>query len=187
MNRYILGVFIAIGLVILIVILFTGGSKPSTKANQPVPLTSYANTDVQVQMTVDGPTVAPQNHNSVQITVGQSEATYTLFQGYDGQVVRVVPFSNTVNSYSAFLAALNQAGFNRGNNNPNLANDAGYCATGSTYVFEIIQNGKDLQRFWATNCLGEPRTFLGNIYRTSNLFQAQIPNFNQVNTSGLYF
>ena len=180
MNRYFFGFLVAIGLIILIVILiFSGGGKPSTKAAQPAKLPSYANTDAVVRMTIDGPITAVQSHNSVQVTVVQNSSTLNLIQGYDGNVIKSKTYPNTLNSYSAFLYSLYYSGYSEGSNAADLSNDVGFCPSGNRYVFELIQNGKDIQRYWTTNCGGStPKSYNGNIGQTINLFQAQIPDYN---------
>jgi hypothetical protein len=78
------------------------------------------------------------------------------------------------------LAALNLAGYMQGDTSPAHSDNRGYCATGNNYIFKITENGNTIQRFWATNCSGVPKTYLGSLAPTINLFEAQIPNFNDV-------
>ena len=187
MNRYFLILFIALGLIVLLLVLVSGGGGKKSQMHPVVPLTSLANTNAQVQMSISGPIVAPQNHTGIVITGSQYSATYDQLQGFEGTVVSTSTTPNTENSYKAFLASLSRAGYTRGNTDPNLANEAGYCPTGNRYVFKLIQDGNTEQRFWITNCVSTPRTYLGNFPLTLNLFEAQIPNFNQLNrNSGVF-
>ena len=55
----------------------------------------------------------------------------------------------------------------------------GLCPLGDRYVFEFKQDGKELERYWATNC-GGTKTYSGNVSLTLALFQAQIPNYNDL-------
>jgi len=177
MNRYFIGILVSIGLLVLLVVLLFSGNKPSSRGAVPKSLSSYANTDALVRMTIDGPITAGQDHNSVQITVGQNSATLNLIQGYDNNVIESKTYPNTQNGYSAFLYSLYYAGYSLGNNAENLKNDLGYCSIGNRYIFELIQNGNDLTRYWTTNCGGVKKTYNGDSNLTIDLFKAQIPDY----------
>lgn len=175
MRRYLLGFIAVFGLIILLIILIFhgGGGKPKPT---PRTLDSYATTDAQVRLTIDGPINADQEHEQVQIIVSNTSAVYQQIQGYQGNVVNQKTYANNVNSYTNFLAALGHAGFTRGTNNPALKNETGYCPLGSRYIYELQQDGQDIERFWSTTC-GSPSTYGGNASLTLNLFEAQIPDF----------
>ncbi len=177
-TRYFFGFLVAIGLIILVIyLLFQGGGTTTKKVpNTPKALTSFSNTDTVVRLTIDGPVTAPVNHRKVEVTVGRDQATYQLFEGYDGTIMNSQSFENTQNSYSVFLHALSHAGFTRGTTETSLRDSAGYCPAGRVYSFEVIQDGKDLENFWATTC-GNPKTYAGSISTTLSLFRAQIPHF----------
>lgn len=174
MRRYLIGFIAIFGLVILMAsLIFHGGGKP-----KPTPqlLESYATTDAIVRLTIDGPINADQTHQQIQIIVSNNSAIYEQIQGYQGNVVNQKSYANNVDAYTNFLTALRHAGFTRGTNNPALKNETGYCPLGSRYIFELQQNGQDVERFWSTSC-GSPATYIGNVRLTLTLFQAQIPDF----------
>jgi hypothetical protein len=179
--RYFIGFLIAVGLIILlIVLLFTGGggSSNTKKPKTVMALSDYASTDAVARLTIDGPIVADQNHQAIQITVGQDDVTYSQVQGFQGTVVNQQSFVNNQNAYSNFLYALGHAGFTKGDNSKLLANEKGYCATGSRYIFELINNGTDVQRYWATSCgNSSPKTYKGNLILTLTLFRTQVPGY----------
>lgn len=178
--RYFIGFLVTVGLIItLIILLFNGGGGKHEVSNTQKTLTSYANTDAEVSMTLAGPIVASSNYQQIQITVGRDNVTYQQYSGYDGQVVNTQIFANTENSYDAFLHALQHAGFTRGDSNPDLKDDVGYCSTGQRYIFKMNQDGDQLQRYWATSC-GGTKTYLGALNLTLTLFQAQVPNYNEL-------
>ena len=178
--RYFIGFLITIGLIIILIVLLLGGGggngpkKPkTTKA-----LADYASTEAEVRMTIDGPVNADQTHQQIRITVDNNVTTYEQIQGYQDTVVNSQNFDNNENSYSNFLYALGHAGFTKGDITKALANDKGYCPLGNRYIFELIDNGKDVQRFWGTSCGGHaPKTYRGNLNLTITLFQAQVPNY----------
>ena len=45
---------------------------------------------------------------------------------------------------------------------------------GDRYVFELSQNGQNIQRYWTTSC-GTPKSYLGAQTLTISLFKAQVP------------
>jgi hypothetical protein len=183
MLRYLVGFFITIGLIILLIILlFSGGGSSSNKKviTTGKALDTYASTDAQVRLTIDGPIVANQEHRQINITVDRNNSQLDVIQGYDGGVVNTQTFANTQASYAAFLHSLELLNFTKGNTtDSSLKSESGHCALGYRYVFEIIQNGSDVQRFWATSCAG-PHSFDGNVQTTIYLFKQQIPEYGSV-------
>lgn len=174
--RYFLAFLITLLLIFLLIfLLFHGGGKPK------IPLTtktlhSYASTDAEVQMTIDGPVNANQNHQQVRIIVGRDNVTFEQLQGYDGNVTNMQTYGNTQNAYVAFLFSLARAGFSKGNVDPNSSEERGLCPLGERYVFQLTQDGKDIERYWVTSC-GGPATYLGVPDLTISLFKAQVPNY----------
>jgi hypothetical protein len=174
--RYFLAFAATLGLVFLVlVLLFRGGGSPKLPHTGKSTL-SYATTDAQARLTIDGPVNADQNHQIVQITVGKDLVTYQQIQGYQGHAVNTLTFANNENAYANFLLALARAGFTNGSNDPSLQDERGYCPLGDRYIFQFTQDGTDIERYWATNC-GNPKTYLGNLNLTLDLFQAQVPNY----------
>lgn len=177
--RYFLGFLIAIGLIILVIILiFRGPSKPKVPATSK-PLDSYVSTNAEVIMTTDGPVNAESLHQQVRITVERNNVTYEQINGYGGNVANQKVYANNADAFENFLKALSKAGFTRGNNDKALADEKGFCPLGRRYVFELTQGTQTLERYWATSC-GNPKTYLGNLNLTLNLFQAQVPDYNDL-------
>lgn len=176
--RYITGILIAIGLVILTIILivkaFSGGGN--TPAPTQIDLNSYANTSAVMQMTIDGPVTADKTHNQIRVTVGRDETTLQILKGYQGDVITSRKFDNNQDSYTQFLRALNVAGFTKGNVDPLVRDERGYCPTGERFIFEAISGGEDVLRWWKTSC-GEGN-FRGKSDVIRNLFKNQVPNYN---------
>lgn len=176
--KYFVAFLAVMGLILLLIILlFHGGSTPK-KIVTPRSLLSYENTDAQVRLTTEGPVVANQNYQYVQITVDKNNVSLTQLTGYEGQVTSLNNFSSNESAYQVFLRALNTAGFTYGNSSKLLADERGYCPLGERFIVEIINNGTDVQRFWTSSCgKSVPSTFYGNINLTIQLFQAQVPNY----------
>lgn len=179
MMRYVVGFLVTIGLIILlIVLLFSGGSGPAQKVpGSGKPLASYASTDAAVRLTIDGPINAEQNHRQIQITIDRNNSVMNVIQGYNGNVINTLSYSNTQAGYSAFLHSLQLINFTQGDtSNSALKSEAGHCAIGQRYIVQLIQNDQDIQRYWATSCNG-PHTYEGNMQLTLELFQQQIPDY----------
>jgi hypothetical protein len=180
MLRYLIGFVVTIGLIILLIVLIFsgGGDAPSKKVpTTGKALDSYATTDAEVRVTIDGPINAAQNHRQIQITVDRHNAVMDVKKGYDGASLNKQSYDNTAASYSAFLHGLTMLNFTKGvAGGSTKQSEAGHCPTGRRYVFELIENGKSIQRYWATSCNG-PHTYLGDVQTTIFLFQQQIPDY----------
>jgi hypothetical protein len=188
MFRYLIGIFLTIGLIILLIILLVGGNddggKGSNKAKVPLTskeLISYANTDSEVRLFVDGPINSVQEHQQAQITVSKENTKYEQRRGYNGQVEKMYNFANTETSYSEFLHALAYLGYTKGETKSELRDENGYCPKGSRYVFEIFNNGKSISRLWATSCGKKLATYQGSVDSTLALFYAQVPDYRKLN------
>ena len=180
--RYIFGLLVVLGLLILLIVLLVGGGgKPKVPATSKT-LDSYATTNAETRLTIDGSVNAQSIHNQIRITVDRNNVTYEQVQGYNGNVIKMQRFDNTENAYANFLSALTHAGFTKGNADKALADERGYCSTGDRYIFELSQNDKNIERFWATNC-GNPKTYGGNANLTVELFKAQVPGYSDLTQS----
>jgi hypothetical protein len=177
--RFFFGVLVAIGLIILIVILMLSGNGGSKLPAITKTLTSYTNDNDAVRLTIDGPVNANQNHQGIQITVDNSDVTFEQLQGYQDSVVNLQNFANNQPAFAVFLHALNFAGFTKGNTAKSLSDERGYCALGNRYIFELLENGNDLERYWTSSC-GSPKTYLGSLNLTLSLFEAQVPGYSQL-------
>ena len=175
--RYIIGLFITTILLILLIFLLVHGNSKTNVPTLSIPLHSYANTDADVRLIIDGPINSNEDHQQVQITVNQNLVTFDQFQGYDSTVVNQQQFVNSVNAYSAFLYSLELNGFTEGTNSSALSNELGHCSLGDRYIFEIIQRGNNLERYWATSCPKVVGSFEGNSPLMLTLFEAQVPNY----------
>ncbi|HVI60549.1 MAG TPA: hypothetical protein VM535_00120, partial [Candidatus Saccharimonadales bacterium] len=156
-----------------------GGGDSPKKPKTPRTLASYSSTDAYVRMTIDGEINANQEHEVVRVTVNRQTATYEQLQGYEGTVLNTQNFANNEASYNNFLYALAHAGFTKGDPDKLLANERGQCPLGSRFIFELVDGGKTIQRYWATTC-SSPKTYKGNLGATLELFERQIPNYDDL-------
>lgn len=166
---------IAIALIVLILVIIiksiTSGPPKST-----IDLNSYANTGAVAQLLIDGPVNADQAHQQIQISVGNTNTQFQILSGYQGQVSQSKTFANNTSAFAVFLHALNLAGFTKGNTDPKLSDDRGYCPDGDRYVFTLSQGADTIQRYWATSCGGQG-TYGGDVNLTLDLFQKQVPDY----------
>jgi hypothetical protein len=177
--RYLLGFFITIGLIILLVVLLVGGGGGSKVPKTSKPLYDYATSGAQAIMTIDGQINANSQHAKIRITVDHDNVTYEKIDGYDDNVTDMHTYSNTVEAYDAFLHALQHAGFTQGDTDKKLADYQGFCPLGQRYIFELKQDDRSLERFWATNC-GGTKTYKGKLGTTIELFQLQVPGYDKL-------
>ena len=178
--RFLVGFVISIGLIILAFVLILHSFRPSSPPSSLPSLINYANSDTTVEMTIDGPINADQEHYQLQMTVGQTLSILNLDKGYEGVVVTSDNYNNNSNSYAEFLRSLDLAGYRKGNSSSTANSDPrGYCPLGERYSFQIISGGRTVQNYWATTCGGQG-TFQGNVNLVKTLFMAQMPDFDTV-------
>jgi hypothetical protein len=181
--RYFIGFIITIGLiVILIVMLFSGGSDKAKVPTTSKPLSSYVETGSEARLTIDGPLNAESEHRQIQISVDSNRVMFTEIGGYNGNVISQKSYSNNTNAYRNFLAAVGRAGFTKGSTDSQLSNELGYCPTGNRYIYELKQGDKSVERFWSTSC-SKPKTYLGNQALTNHLFEAQVPDYDGLSST----
>jgi len=181
--RYIVGLLLGIGLIVLTFILifkaFSGGSDaPKDKA---IDLNDYATTSAIVRYTIDGVTNADQIHNKIRITVSQDTILYEQIQGYEGKLINSKTYPNNSQSYGTFLRSLDLAGFDNGKDEFD-DDERGYCATGKRYVYEALDGGDTLIRWWGTSCSKAIGSFEGNSSNVRTLFQRQVPDYSKLSS-----
>jgi hypothetical protein len=183
--RYFLGFLIAIGLLALVIILVVKGlSGNNSTAIQTKPLSSYANTDAVAGLVIDGPIVADQNYQQVQIYISQTYSQINIINGYQGAIVNTQTFENNPSAYSAFLSALQEFGFGEITANFKYKTPAGFCSFGDSYSYSLVNGGNNIINSWATSCGGEGN-FKGIVSNVNQLFISQIPTYQKItaNTS----
>jgi hypothetical protein len=175
MTRYFVGFLLAVGLIVVVVVLIIH-ALTSHKGPTPLDLPSYANSDVEVQLTIDSPVTSPDTHHDIIMTVGSTQSTLQVTQGYDNNIVSMKSYPMTPNAYNVFLHALELNNFTKGNTNPADANETGHCATGDRYIFEVLDgSNNDLERFWSTSC--GSGTFSGDPSLIKQLFTSQFSDY----------
>lgn len=172
---------VSLGVVLLIIfgiVIFNRGGTKTVNApgKKPVTLMSYANnTNASVQYSVEGPINARENHRTTVITVAPNSRSIVIYTGYQSQVLSSQTYANDTNAYSAFLAALNRAGFTIERRVASGVNSASVCPTASRTHYVVVDGSKDVMNLWSATCTAG--TFGGNATLTTTLFQTQIPNY----------
>lgn len=174
--RFIVGILITLGLLILVlVLLLRGGGGPSVK---PLVLTDYAHTDSVASLTMSGPITSQSTHQEVEIDVSNSNVSFTMFNGYQRDVVNSQTYPNNDDAYLNFLAALEQEGFTKGSTRKDLSDERGFCPLGTRDVYTFSNDSDQLQRLWTSSCGGG--TFKGRGSTINTLFERQVPNYNDL-------
>jgi hypothetical protein len=178
--RYIVGLLLGIGLVVLTFILIFKAFS-GNKGNQPqvIDLNSYATTNAVVRYTVDGQINANQIHQRVRVTVSSDQILYEQLQGYQGQVVKTQTYASNPEAFNAFLHALSQAGFVKGKTDA-PKDERGYCPLGRRYIYETLTGGENITRWWSDSCSTAEGNFAGKPSTIRQLFINQVPDYNKL-------
>lgn len=194
--RYFVGFLISLGLIIVLVLtLFRGGNEQAqtqktdqaqtqqqeeqqTEKPQNNNLSKYAFTNSETIMILAGPIVASDNYREVRVIVRPDNVTFQVVKGYDNQVIDQRSFANNQASYENFLNALQSVGFNQ-TTEQGLNGAAGSCPLRQRYIFILNENNTPARQFWSSNCVGVGN-YKGRLNQTIDLFQAQVPNYNDL-------
>lgn len=175
--RPIISIIAIIVLVFLAVLIFGGGSSNNNPQVVTTHLSDYANTDVEVRLTVDGQINNNEAHRQIIFTVGRDNRSLQVNKGYQGEVLKSESFDNNKDAYNAFLRALDTSGFTLSRKSK-FPNEQGLCPLGQRYIYEVINNGNKNTRTWSTSCNG-PSNFKGKAGLVQELFHNQIGNYDE--------
>lgn len=178
-------VFLAVVIVGFIAVLTLRPKKSETNqaVNKPVVLTEYQNTDATVTLTTEGRIVAEEDHRVIRITVSRNSRLIEIIKGYQGGVERSQLLPNTEAAFSDFLSALQVAGFTSVDRASRSKSEAGVCPTGQRFIYELRSNQEELIRTWSTSCSGGQGNFKGRDSLVRQLFNLQIPDYEQYTRS----
>ena len=172
--RYLLGLLGIVGLVIVVVVLIIRGFSGDDGATAGPSLTQYSQSNVVMRFTTEARVNADVAHQSLRITVGAHESKAEILQGYHYDVVDTLSYPSNEEAYGVFLRALDLLGFNRGSDDPNLQDERGFCPAGNTFLLEITEGDRQIQRYWKTSC--DEGNFAGDLVSLEELFKEQIPD-----------
>lgn len=171
--RTIIFILVCLGLIWLIVLLFSRVFSTSTEMQVPATnLSTHARAGTTASLTIDGPIVVNQEHKTIRIAVDSNQSTIELISGYDGSVIRQDSFANTPEGFTVFLRALDTLGFSKGDSAASQ-DERGQCPLQNRYVYKLNDGSKDIVHFWSTSC--GTGTFGGSRESVRALFQRQLP------------
>lgn len=182
-RRLIIFLTIAVGLVLLLVLIFGIGGDNSQKktdkpaANTPAVLTDYITPDSKMVLTIDGTINGDDIHRSIRITVDHNDRELEVIQGYQNNVIQRNTFINNMNAYDSFVHALQRTGFGKVRKT-NDTDIRGVCATGQRYTFEVYDDGKNVSRTWSATCT--KGTSMAMAPQVLALFKAQITGYGEL-------
>jgi hypothetical protein len=129
---------------------------------------------------VDGPVVASDKHRSYRIDVSENVVTMRVYGGYGSFIITEQSYTNTTESYTAFLSALDNANVTeraRGTTTEDDYAEVGVCASGRRFILEL----DTAVRRWSTSCAGNQGTAGFSMPPVATLFQRQVPDFSTLN------
>lgn len=178
--KYLIGLVVTILVILFIIVRLLGGGGGDEQPTIPRQLADYGATSTTMRYVIDTAITAPENHRRVEIIVGRDDAVINVQKGYDGEIIRSRSYDMSASAYTNFLFALDRtAGYTEGNDDSNVRDERGYCATGNRYSYDIIDgSGTVLQHYWSTSC--KQRTFRGDSRAVMRLFEDQIPDFDEL-------
>src|SRR4030081_3827701 len=97
--RYFAGFLVAIGLLVVVFILVLKGFSHSGSKTPQVTLSNYASTDAVMQLTIDGPLTADEQHQGLRIIVGQNNNTIQTYRGYQNDVTSTKSYPSNEAAY----------------------------------------------------------------------------------------
>jgi hypothetical protein len=164
-------------------IFFSGEAAPAVVDSSRDALLSTT-AERSVRMTVRGPIVADESFRSYQITITPSSRSIVTYKGYLESVIDQVSLPNNVAAYDQFVHALDKANLPKGAELQGERNDLrGICATGQVNEFEILNNNESVKMLWTSTCSGSKGSLDASVKQLSNLFEAQIPNVDELTRS----
>lgn len=177
--KYILGVFAAILLVILVIVLIVrgfAGDGPRETGKSQVNLNDYSSQSATFTLTTYGPIVADEQRVTSVISVSPTARVLQVMQGYEQKVVFQQNLGNNTTAYQTFLQALSVAGYSN-ESRTKISDPTGVCPFGERFVYGLKNGSDQVINTWNTSCAPRQGSFGGDSTTVRKLFQRQIPNF----------
>lgn len=178
--RYILGVLgLLVVLIVAIILIATRTPSTSTQTGKKaVIVADYADKNSSVSYVVRGRITGEDSFRLVRITVKPNERSFEILSGYEEAVQDRKTFSNNGVAYTTFLKTLDKAGFSR-EKDTTIKDDTGVCPLSREYKYQLNDSGKNVFYLWNGTC-GVKGSFGGETSTIQQLFQAQIPSYNDL-------
>lgn len=175
--RYIIGVFGAIlVLLVVFVLIFTKGndSNPATTP-APIHLVDYAAKNSTVSYTTVGSVVGEEQQRNIRIVVTPTERRLEILSGFGQDTLSSQSFPNTAVGYENFLSALGGQGFTS-SKKTSIEDPRSICPQGQRFEYVVTNDGQSVSDLWSVSC-DRSGTFNGRASIVQSLFQAQIPDY----------
>lgn len=130
-----------------------------------------------IRLTISGPVVADEKHESLKIEITPSSRQLTLYKTYSDKEAKNIRLGNNKGAFTALSRALDKAGFTQGNRKYADAKYSGECSVGRVYRLEYMQDGETKSDLWSTSCRSGKESFGGNIASILYLLRSQFPSF----------
>jgi hypothetical protein len=184
--RAIVVIVIIAAIIVAAVEIFVQVAKRTTGfpfATAPTPVPIATNLINSVRMTVEGPIVANEQFVSLTLTASASQRTLTIFVTYANQTLSNQTLDNNTEAYSQFLDALLNAGYTKAVPGQSGTKVDSTCPQGSRYIYDALDaSGNPLTSLWSTSCGSSGASFDGDVNMVNQLFKAQFPSLNQLET-----
>lgn len=182
--RVILTILIGVGLLIMAVILVVRAISSLTSSGDTPEVTQTAlvqqvDKDSEMRLTTQGRINSDAEHRNIVISVTRNQVQMQVMQGYQNNVINTFTASNNEAAYGAFLRSLDLLGFANGDDNPDLADERGYCPAGQRFVLEANGEGLDT-RYWSTSCNRSRSTSTADVDAVVRLFQGQVHDYRRL-------
>ena len=175
--KYIFGVLSLIVIIVVAIILFRGDNTPGGQnGTSQVNLTDYVDSGAEVVYATYGRLVAEEERRAVRITISRNRRTVEVLAGYNEKVTKRKTFSNSQAAYDEFMHALKIAGFSRVQD-ADYESEKGVCPDGNRSIYQLYEEDEEMMRLWSTSCRKGDGNFGGKSSVVENLFQDQIPEY----------
>lgn len=182
-RRLIIFLTIAVGLVLLLVLIFGIGGDNSQKkddkpeSSTPAVLSDYITPTSKMVLTTGGRINGDDIYREIRITIDSNSRELQVIQGYQNNVIQTNTFVNNMNAYDTFVRALERTGYGEVRKTSDT-DERGVCATGQRYTFEVFDNSKNVSRTWAGTCT--KGTSQARAPQVLQLFRAQITDYGKL-------
>lgn len=172
--KYFLGLLGVLLLIIFILVLAFGGGSDTATQKDVKRLADYATEPATTAILTQGGAInSVEDHRVIRVSVTDSVRRIEILEGYDGDVLKTKTYSNTTSAFRAFLAGLEQVGFSR--ERSTSASFESVCPESRRFRYELDSNDETVINTWSASC--EKGTFNGRTTSVQNLFEAQIPEY----------
>ncbi len=155
--------------------IFDTGADSSTPAVQSENVYEVTSAGT-ARFSIEGPVVANEDQRSLTISISENVVQMKVYAEYGTKVIAEKSYTNTSDSFDAFLSALDNANVTSRKKNTNTDTDyadQGVCATGKRYIVEFDQ---DVRR-WSTTCSSTHGTAGIKLSSIKRLFEKQVPDY----------